>query len=607
MKRLVLIAVATFSCQFNSADTSERPAKLPAAIESHQDMVYLAPTRPILLRLHLRVDGRPLATVWDEYITRVFQYADVNGDNVLDKTEIKHVPSAAVLFGDNYQDVTPTLRQLDANGDGEVTRDELAGYYCRLGATPFQVPGGNTRDRVDSLFQYLLLEQAAVVNRDEGETGNPDSLNEMLFKRLDTNGDGKLSKDELTAASAVLLKLDRNDDEIITQGEVLPGAGPMENERLTFIRAAISFYRQGGEDPGPFWLVRPIASPLQLARKLQQEYRKSKKAPLLKKLGQEEIGLDEAAFKRLDVDGDGFLDTEELSRFAQRPPDLELQVDLGRNASVRLVKQSRVLEANVHSSKEGMVLELGGTRLDLKALVTEKVDAAQARKQERDYYLKAFQEADRDQNGYVDLAEAMRNRLFGNMFKAMDRDGDGRLFWKEVLTHLDTFQGLQAAARQSCATVGLEMEGKGLFELLDSNNDGRLSIRELRNAVKLLADLDRDGDGALSRAELPRCSQVTFQMGPASGTNPPGHTPPAQVIDVRTGRIQEGVRQPPPPPRGPEWFRKMDRNGDGDVSRREFIGTEEQFRAIDTDSDGLISVEEAEAYDKKRREQRDGK
>jgi len=51
----------------------------------------------------------------------------------------------------------------------------------------------------------------------------------------------------------------------------------------------------------------------------------------------------------------------------------------------------------------------------------------------------------------------------------------------------------------------------------------------------------------------------------------------------------------------------MDRNRDGDVSRREFLGTDEEFRRIDTDGDGLISVEEAEAYDKKMREKREKK
>jgi hypothetical protein len=42
----------------------------------------------------------------------------------------------------------------------------------------------------------------------------------------------------------------------------------------------------------------------------------------------------------------------------------------------------------------------------------------------------------------------------------------------------------------------------------------------------------------------------------------------------------------------------MDRNRDGDVSRKEWLGTEEEFRRIDTDGDGLISLAEAEAYDK---------
>jgi hypothetical protein len=41
----------------------------------------------------------------------------------------------------------------------------------------------------------------------------------------------------------------------------------------------------------------------------------------------------------------------------------------------------------------------------------------------------------------------------------------------------------------------------------------------------------------------------------------------------------------------------MDRNRDGDVSRKEWLYSEELFRKIDTDGDGLISVEEAEAFD----------
>jgi hypothetical protein len=41
----------------------------------------------------------------------------------------------------------------------------------------------------------------------------------------------------------------------------------------------------------------------------------------------------------------------------------------------------------------------------------------------------------------------------------------------------------------------------------------------------------------------------------------------------------------------------MDRNGDGDVSPGEFLGTPEQFRRIDADGDGLIDADEAERAD----------
>jgi hypothetical protein len=40
----------------------------------------------------------------------------------------------------------------------------------------------------------------------------------------------------------------------------------------------------------------------------------------------------------------------------------------------------------------------------------------------------------------------------------------------------------------------------------------------------------------------------------------------------------------------------MDVNGDREITAREFLGTAEQFRAIDADGDGLVGPEEASAY-----------
>ena len=45
---------------------------------------------------------------------------------------------------------------------------------------------------------------------------------------------------------------------------------------------------------------------------------------------------------------------------------------------------------------------------------------------------------------------------------------------------------------------------------------------------------------------------------------------------------------------GPEWFRRMDRNQDRDVSSREFLGPRALFKKLDKDDDGLLSADEAE-------------
>src|SRR5262249_8456571 len=177
-----------------------------------------------------------------------------------------------------------------------------------------------------------------------------------------------------------------------------------------------------------------------------------------------------------------------------------------------------------------------------------------------------------------------------SLFKVMDRDGDGKLYEKEVRAYLDELQDLQGRALAGCVSLTIGDQGRGGFDLVDTNKDGRVSVREMGGAVKRDARLGQDGDNCISRGEIPRAYTLTARQGPSSPASLPSNM---AVVDynMMTPQVPRG------PGKGPLWFQKMDRNHDGDVSRREFLGTDEEFARLDIDGDGLISVEEAEQAD----------
>lgn len=128
-----------------------------------------------------------------------------------------------------------------------------------------------------------------------------------------------------------------------------------------------------------------------------------------------------------------------------------------------------------------------------------------------------------------------------------DRNGDGKLDRKELDAWLDLQQ--QVTRGQVLVTI---LDGGGLFELLDTNHDGALSVRELRGVWDRVRDAGCTPGSTFDRTKLPRTVLAAASHG----------YPQSFGIDLRGG---------------PAWFRAMDKNGDGDVSRKEFTGPPEVF------------------------------
>jgi Ca2+-binding EF-hand superfamily protein len=608
---------------FAAEPTKPVPA-LPVGEDDAQEFVFLGEARPLLVRLHVRVDGKPFTAAWDDFMKYLFAYLDVNGDGVLNKQEAERMPSpdqlsigGLIIFAGGGAKV-----MMDSNKDGKVTLDELKAH-CRIKHfTPFQFDFNlNPPDplvRVGGLGGYRPEPEIAVVSK-------------AVFDLLDGNKDGKLTKDELAAAQAVLLGRDENEDEIITTQELVPYSKPAGGI------AAMAMQMGGNSATAGKQILVPIPvrgqAPPELAKLMQERYdprtppkkmeapkaqpkpapaavdavkatvqkakadpkkgkKEEKKPEPERKLSRKQLGLDEATFARLDANKDGVLDSKEQAAFVQREPDLCLIVSFGSKSGVPLdiaavAGRPALLADTVQLLQDNIaLLDLGKTRMELRQHEKERksnyfTDIL------RSQLSQLFRGADKDGNGYVDEKEAKASPQLRNAFKTLDRDGDGKVYEKEMLAYFDKMQEIQKRARAACVTLMLRDQSRGLFELLDSNRDGKLGLRELRQAPKLLERATALGKDHLTKDDMPRSYRLTL----VRGTLADGLGAQEEVFERLYGfsSYEQG-----PAGRGPVWFRKMDRNRDGDVSPKEFLFGEALFRKLDADGDGLISLDEAE-------------
>src|SRR5207247_444087 len=157
--------------------------------------------RPVLLRLHFEVDGKPSAAVLDVWVKELFAFLDRNGDGVLDEAEAARAPRPEGQLQRRQQGggfpngavQTGALSDADLTGEGLAPeRPTAATGMARTGAPPasFFMAAGKL-----DLAQQILSRY----DQDQNKKLSPEEagLDGPLFKRLDANGDGFLDVSEL--------------------------------------------------------------------------------------------------------------------------------------------------------------------------------------------------------------------------------------------------------------------------------------------------------------------------------------------------------------------------------------------------------------------------
>lgn len=124
------------------------------------------------------------------------------------------------------------FERLDSNGDGTITADEVPQDAQRILQLDRDGDGVITREEISQGLPGGRLGQPRGM-----APGGPGERAERMFEELDSNGDGRVTKDEVPDRMEQFLeRFDRNGDGMVTEDEVsgqpFQGSGPAVGQSL---------------------------------------------------------------------------------------------------------------------------------------------------------------------------------------------------------------------------------------------------------------------------------------------------------------------------------------------------------------------------------------
>lgn len=528
-----------------------------AAGSDVQDLLFFGPLRPIWIRLRVTIDGKPFRNTWRGNVRRLFTDVDTDGDGIVlgaakdegKKGDVaKLAAKAAVFLGQDIATARAGLQQIAVEHSGSLTLEAFEEYFRRA-APPFAIAVGVGRT----------------------------TAGQALFGLLDANGDQQLAPKELDAAEERLRIRDFDDNESLTRLELVDAP----NTSLAAMAKTVD-ERQASPLPtaGPVALIDVTIQAEIIRDAILAEYDRDGDGKLTTSGNSIEVAPTAAQLDRLEVPVGGPLDGASLDRFCHGEPDLELKIELGKVSLTSRRFGAPRSRATAEADAGPRLKQRPDGSLD----VTLDDAHIYLRRNNRDPSKNndtgpSLENFDADNNGYLDEKELANLPNLADAFEVIDTDHDGKIFTGELESYL-TQQNRAASVRLLLEVFD---QGQELFDHLDENHDYRLSTRELHNAAEIVKQIDANHDGRLSADEIPQ--QLVLELS--------RNTPAGAVTERRSIRGGERVRAATK--RGPGWFQKMDRNDDGELSPREFLGPRDAFKRLDKDGNGVLDAGEAEA------------
>lgn len=529
---LAAVLAIVWPCIAGSLFAADSPEK-----EEVRDVLLMLESGPVHLRLHVAIGGQAPSEARRATVDRLLKTLDTNGDGKLSREEAQRSP----LFREKQR---PGAEQFikSIGADLSVSRRDVEQRIERF--------GGET-----------------VVYRQNASTSDSD---ETVFKMLDADDNNVVDLNEMFEAVDRLLAKDADDDECVTLDEFTPP------QAATADPVAVLTGQPRVPSASVAELLHDTRQTL-LPAQLVQKYDKNRD----RKLSAAELGWSLDRVATCDTDGDKHLNVKELGALAQSPVDVELAVDVIRAEGQPML---RVVKASGSRTDGDQYPDLATISLQT-AVVTFSMREVDPFETSMAIALRTFNELDTDSNGYLDREESMTRERFGRgLFDQIDADGDGKIFGDEMKAFIRA-RGEPVAT--TCQITVFD-DGAGFFSTLDTNGDRRISMREMRYADKSLARMQRDDKPGLGKDEPARRYRIEFVRGIFNPFGTPDRP-------VNPQMPQTTVVTAKPRPIGPIWFQRWDRNNDGDLTFREFLGPRDDFELLDVDKDDLIDPKEAEA------------